>query len=328
MGYGRTIYNKAINELEKRKQRAEYIAENNLYSFYAACPRAEEISRIKSGSSAKIAKAVLGGANTRELLESLRIQSLELQQEFDELLMKSDFTTEDITPQYVCSECSDTGFIDGKMCKCLRQLQKSIAYENLNLQTPLSKSDFASFSLSYYTDSSAYTQMERILNFCKSYAENFSLNSRNLLFRGATGLGKTHLSLAIAGKAIDKGYGVIYASTQNLAVSLEKERFYRVDESKPADTNSQLLSCDLLILDDLGAEFSSGYVSAAIYNVINTRSMMNKPTIISTNLTMKELEKRYSERFISRIVGNYAMFEFMGKDIRFEKRRKSGKSET
>lgn len=116
-------------------------------------------------------------------------------------------------------------------------------------------------------------------------------------------MGKTHLSLAIAHEAIEKGYGVIYGSAQNMVTNLEKERFQKDNEQQ--DTNQLMLQCDLLIIDDLGTEFSTSFVTAAIYNIVNTRLMTHKPTIISTNLSMKELEERYTERFASRILGSY-----------------------
>ena len=120
---------------------------------------------------------------------------------------------------------------------------------------------------------------------------------------------------------IEKGFGVIYGSAQSFAVSLEKERFDRREDGEPGDTHSQLLSCDLLILDDLGTEFPSAYVNAALYDIINSRMLAEKPTIISTNLSMKELEERYSERFASRIAGYYGKLGFLGNDIRIEKRK-------
>ena len=157
--------------------------------------------------------------------------------------------------------------------------------------------------------------MEKVFAACKSYGEKFRADSPSLLFKGGTGLGKTHLSLAIAGKAIEKGFGVIYGSAQSFAVALERERFDR-DLPEDGSTDAQLGECDLLILDDLGTEFPSAYVNAALYNIVNTRMMAGKPTIISTNLSLKELEQRYSQRFASRVTGYYGKLEFLGKDVR------------
>lgn len=142
--------------------------------------------------------------------------------------------------------------------------------------------------------------------------------------QGGHRIGKTHLSLAIAAKAIEKGFGVVYGSAQSFAVALEKERFDR-DIPEDGGTNAQLIDCDLLILDDLGTEFPSAYVNAALYNIVNARMLADKPTIISTNLSLKELEDRYSERFASRITGYYGKLEFLGRDVRVQKRLRRSK---
>lgn len=323
MGYGKRIYEEAAAELERRRRTAEEAAAEKLQEFYRRRPEARTLREQIASNAAGAAKAVIGGGNVRTELEKLKGRAAELNAEYDRLLEREGFSRRDITPQYTCPDCSDTGFSDGKMCHCLKQLQRSIAYEKLSMDVPLEKCTFSSFSLDYYKgDERAYQQMENILHSCITYAERFRPTSPSLLFKGNTGLGKTHLSLAIAGEVIQKGFGVIYGSAQTFALALEKERFDRRDPEDAADTQSQLVSCDLLILDDLGTEFSSTYVAAALYDVINTRMLAGKPTIISTNLSLQELEKRYSERFASRISGYYGKFEFLGHDVRIEQKRR------
>ena len=129
---------------------------------------------------------------------------------------------------------------------------------------------------------------------------------------GATGLGKTFLSLSIASAVIEKGYGVIYSSAQNLLNTLEKEKFSNSD----ANTLNAIFDCDLLIIDDLGTEFSTSFTVSTIYNIINTRINMCKPVIISTNLSLSELQEMYSERIVSRFIGEYTILKFAGNDIR------------
>lgn len=322
MGYGKKIYEDARAELERRRQNAENAAEERLELFYRQCPEARDIREAISRNAAGAAKAVVQGGNVRAELEKLHSRANELNAEYDRLLAQAGLTREDVSPRYSCPVCRDTGFVDGKLCECFRQLQRSLAYEKLSMDVPLEKCTFSSFSLSYYqNDPQAYRQMEKILETCKTYAEKFRKSSSSLLFKGGTGLGKTHLSLAIAGEVIGKGFGVIYGSAQNFAVALEKERFDRREQEDVDDTHSQLLSCDLLILDDLGTEFSSSYVNAALYDIVNSRMLADKPTIISTNLSMKELESRYSERFASRITGYYGKLEFLGSDVRIEARK-------
>ena len=130
---------------------------------------------------------------------------------------------------------------------------------------------------------------------------------------GATGLGKTHLSLAIANEVTKKGFQVVYDTAQNIFSSLEKEKF---SYNNSYDRENEILGCDLLIIDDLGSEFITNFTTAALYNIINTRINRSKPVIISTNLTETELEDKYTQRVTSRIIGNYVSLLFLGKDIR------------
>lgn len=323
MGYGKKIYGEARAELERRKQAAESAAEQRLEEFYGRRPEARQIREAIASNAAGAAKAILRGGDVRSEMKRLQDRAKELNAEYDRLLQNAGLSRRDISPQYACPNCKDTGFIDGKMCACLKQLQRSLAYEKLSMSVPLEKSTFAAFSLDYYKgDERAFRQMENIFRACKSYAEKFRANSPSLLFKGGTGLGKTHLSLAIAGEVIEKGFGVIYGSAQSFATALEKERFDRREPDDLSDTHSQLLSCDLLILDDLGTEFPSAYVNAALYDIINARMLAEKPTVISTNLSMKELAERYSERFASRIAGYYGKLEFLGSDVRVEMRKR------
>ncbi|MEG0456843.1 MAG: ATP-binding protein, partial [Oscillospiraceae bacterium] len=160
-------------------------------------------------------------------------------------------------------------------------------------------------------------RMNKTFDFCKNYANNFSLDSNSILFTGGTGLGKTHLSLSIAKSAIDKGYGVIYDSCSNILTKIEREFFGK--DSKNDDFTAAIYECDLLIIDDLGVEFSTSFTQSMIYNIINTRLGANLPTIISTNFSIKEIGINYSDRIASRIASNYNYFIFKGNDIRIQK---------
>ena len=133
---------------------------------------------------------------------------------------------------------------------------------------------------------------------------------------GETGLGKTHLSLAIVAAVSEKGYSVVYGPAGNLFTAAEREHFSYSGETEKLDS---MLSCDLLVIDDLGTEFLSPFTSSLFYNIINSRILENKPTIISTNLSIAEIEKRYSDRIASRFIGNYEVKRFLGEDIRQQK---------
>lgn len=319
MGYSKETYKAAREKLAQRKREAEQKAEEIKENFLKMNPEGRVLlDRIGSAGS-KAAIAVLKGGNVRAELEKLKEENLRCQREFENLLKANGLTREDISPQYACKKCGDTGYVDGVMCSCLKELVKIEAYKSLNQISPLQISTFESFSLSYY-DSLPQNQKTTMVNtfrYCKQYAENFTREAPSLIFQGGTGLGKTHLSLAIAGVVIEKGYGVIYGSVHSFASAIERQRFGGSDEE---DTAALLSSADLVILDDLGTEFPSPYVSSTIYNIIDTRGMKNLPTIISTNLTAEEIQKRYGERLVSRIFGSYNRFVFVGKDIRLAKR--------
>lgn len=219
MGYGNKIFQAACQELERRKRQAEELADRGRERFYEQCPRAREIREEMAQNAAGAAKAVLSGGDVRAEISRMKDRGLALKAEFNQLLAEHHLTEADVTPQYQCLACRDTGFVDGRMCTCLKSLQRRMAFEKLSMSVPLENCTFESFSLDYYKDDErAYRQMEKVFAACKSYGEKFRADSPSLLFKGGTGLGKTHLSLAIAGKAIEKGFGVIYGSAQSLSL--------------------------------------------------------------------------------------------------------------
>ena len=158
--------------------------------------------------------------------------------------------------------------------------------------------------------------MANIFEFAKDYAQNFKKNSDNLLFLGGVGLGKTHLSLSIINVVTEKGFGVIYDSAQNLFNKIEKEHFSYSGSNEIIDA---VLSCDLLVIDDLGTEFITPFTVSQFYNIINSRINSGLPTIINTNLDFSEIQENYTARVLSRIMGNYKIKKFMGDDIRIKK---------
>ena len=288
--------------------------------FYNKFKRAKDIELQLSRTAIDSAKAILSGASAKEKLTELKNKNLALQKELETLLITANLPLDYLNIKYKCADCKDMGYVDGVMCDCLKSLIKKITYKNLNKLSPLSLSTFEAFNTDLYPDKNSAdgvnvkSHMEKIFNFCKNYANTFNKNSENLFLQGATGLGKTHLSLAIANSAINSGYNVIYTSTPNILSKLEKEHFSHNFQDE--ETEKHLIGCDLLILDDMGTEFQTSFSSAMIYNIINSRIMFQKPTIISTNLSVKEIQSAYSKRLVSRIMGNYKRLFFLGNDIR------------
>ena len=330
MSYSSEIYNAAEQKMEQRRTKAEAELAFRRRILYARSSRAEEIEHQIARTSVEVARAVLGGADIRPKLETLREQNLALQRELEEIITGFGLEKNYLELWYQCPLCKDKGDIDGKMCDCMKKMLRQISYDRLNKSSPLSLSDFDSFSLGYYEKVSLepgepipYTHMMGVLGFCKKYARTFATEtSKSLLFQGAPGLGKTHLSLAIANELIQKGFGVIYVSAPTLFSKIARDNFDFDNKSLDDLSAEQLLvDCDLLILDDLGAEFVSRITIATLYNLLNSRMILSKPTIVSTNLSLSELQKMYNPRIISRIIGNLRRVEFIGTDIRQQKKR-------
>lgn len=327
MGYGKEIYDKANAELNRRRQKAFTDAEKRRETIYAELPRVRELENKLARTGIAAAKAVFTGGDTQEQLTRLRDENLRIQGEIRLLLGSKGWIPLDLEEQYLCPECKDKGYIDGRMCGCMKKLLRDTAYSEFNKKSPLSleKSRFENFSLEWYSDQPdangkiARRRMENNFNFCKKYADNFTSSSKSVLMEGGTGLGKTHLSLAIAGRVIDRGFGVIYGSAPDLLTMLKAENsYYNTDHS----VLERLEQCDLLIIDDLGTEFPNSFTKSAAYNLLNARLAREKPTIINTNLTLGEMKRNYSDRLMSRLVGDNEYLTFIGEDVRIARKRK------
>lgn len=328
MGYSKSVYRTAKERLFERRLSAQRNADQRRFMIYRQLPRAQQLEKMISESGIQAARAVVRGENVVLEMEKLRDKNLAMQKELKELLENNGYSENIFEPEYFCKTCNDTGYVEKNgrtlMCSCLKNMLVSCACEELNRTTPLALSTFESFNLEYYDKAedkafgmSPYVMMTKIFNYCKKYADEFTPNSKSILMTGATGLGKTHLSLAIANEVIKKGYGVIYASAPTLMAKLEKIYFSNIEDDSTLD---MLLECDLLIIDDLGTEFHAQFSVSQLYNIFNSRMLSNKPIIINTNLSMRELEKFYTERFVSRLSGNAQKLSFMGKDIRIRKK--------
>lgn len=300
----------AIKKENLSRKKAEYNAKITALSeknaeFNDVCARLQSLG-------ARVAITAISG-DKNSLLELQNEMSL-LREKKDEILEKEGI----LKVSFDCELCEDTGYISGKICGCVKQIAKHILMSSAKNEFPIAQSRFEDFDLNYYPNTeeggvNPRKRMTRIFKICREYALDFNAKTeQNLLFMGGSGLGKTHLSLAIVSEILDKGYDVGYFSAYNLFSAMENEHF----SYKNNDTYARAIDADLLVIDDLGSEFVSPYIQSCIYNVINTRLLSKKPTVISTNLTMKEIENRYTPRISSRFMGSYTAVKFEGKDIR------------
>ena len=315
MGYNRETYEKALGEKLGAVKRAKEEYDRKITELRAADKEFDsiEIGLQRAGSGIALA-AISGDTEKFERLKNFCIENNARKKEIlDAAGIKK--------PEISCKKCEDSGFYGGKFCECVTAIAKKITFEEMSSSLPVGNCSFESFDLKYYADCDTESGNPKkralsTLELCKNFAEGFPGSGRSLLFMGDPGLGKTHLSLSIVSEVSKKGFGVVYGSAQNLFSAAEKEHFSYTGETTATDS---LLNCDLLVIDDLGTEFYTPFIASLFYNLINTRILAGKPMIISSNLTIDELEKRYTPRITSRFVGNFDMKTFIGKDIRQQK---------
>ncbi|MCD7723432.1 MAG: ATP-binding protein [Clostridiales bacterium] len=320
MSYRGSVYQKALNTLEKRRERAEAQANAKFMQISEKIPQLESIQKELAAIGLSISKLFFYDGDNGAEFERLKRKSLELQNKKKELLVKNGFDENSLTVKYTCPICCDTGYVNNRICKCHRQLLLEAQRGELEKAAPLGKCTFETFDLNYYPAGagenavSPRLRAEKIYEYCRQYAATLGAHAKNLLLFGGTGLGKTHLSLAIANVAVNRGLSVIFGTCQNILSDLENEKFGRA--VKRYDEEG-VLYCDLLIIDDLGTEFQSSYTTACLYNIINTRLLTSKPTVINTNCEFAQLEGLYGERVTSRLAGEYDFQTLEGSDIRY-----------
>lgn len=327
MSYPETAVKKADELIEARRKRAEQTAAEHTELVYEKCPMIKEIDHALSLTGLNVYRAALMGKDgLEERMAKLKKENLDLQNHRKELLKQNGFAEDFTEVKYTCPKCRDTGYVGVEMCSCKRKALAQAAFESAGLGSTLKHQGFENFDLDFYSDKapdgklSPRQVMSSILEKSKKYVSNFGNpeNASNLLFIGKTGLGKTHLTTAIARGIIEKGYDVVYESAQNIIRAFELSRFER-DENAGNETD-RFFSCDLLIIDDLGTEFVNSFTQSVLYNLINTRINGAKPMIISTNLDNTQLfKKTYDDRITSRLIGSFRSFRFEGSDIRIQK---------
>ena len=325
MAYSSEVVQRARNRLAQAKEDRESENRQHLAEAYAKVPRIKEIDILLRRTMAQAAQAAfLKGSDGRELLEQARIQNLELQQE-RALLVYENFEEGYLDETPICEVCGGTGYLGSNMCECLAELCRQEQKKEVSILTG-GKESFSQFRLDYYSDytdpkygASPRTIMERNFQNCRRYAMTFSPNSGNLLFVGGTGLGKTFLSACIARAVADRGCSVVYETAGHLFSKLEQAKFGGSEEARKE--TRKYMDCDLLILDDLGTEMPGQFVTAALYGLLNDRILYNKPMVISTNLNVDEISRRYSPQIASRLHGSFSRLTFVGEDIRVMKNR-------
>ena len=320
MPYTNTVLSRARARLtaENERKRSEY--EDHLARAYALRPRLREIDRALRGTSAKLAMLIFRqDGDPQAELAQLRAENEALQNERQWILDKAELPEGYLDDSPVCTLCGGTGYQGSRMCECLQELCRQEQKRELSALLPTGRERFENFSLELYPDrfypdygTTARTLMQKNLAFCRKYAQEFRPGARSLLFSGATGLGKTFLSGCVARQVSENGYSVVYVTAGKLFSDFEAVKFERAEAGSLRDYRD----CDLLIVDDLGTEMTTEFVKASLYELVNTRLLERRTSLISTNLNEDNLEARYGGQIASRLLGGYRVIYFLGDDIR------------
>ena len=317
MKYSEIIYAKAEAELKERRVHAEELAEMRRRQFAQKFPELIDIENIMKFSALEVIRSVGSSGKPVNIAEVAKV-NLEAQQKKKDLLVKNGYPEDYLDAPYTCKKCNDSGIYNGKLCECHLAILQKLSVEGLSCSSILAKSTFNTFDLDNYSavrDAELGFSHREIMGgvyaMLKNYAENFGAGSPSLFFSGGTGLGKTHLALAIFNVVTSKGYSVYYSSARKVIKQLNNEHFGKGD----TDLNDELSRNDLVIIDDLGAEFETPFGTAAINEIIDDAVLMGKPMILVSNLNRAQFEARYGERVASRL-NTFEIIQFFGTDIR------------
>ena len=329
MGYDGKVMQRARERFEEDKQRRSETCFQRRREVYARESRIREIDTELRGTVSKIiASALQKGTDPVPAIRVLRDENLELQRERAELLAGLGYPTDYLEEKPCCPLCNDTGYCGGSVCVCLQKYYAAEQAKELSSLLDLQGQSFENFSFDWYSGAidsdigvSPREQMEENFDVCQDYARQFGKRSDNLLLYGDSGLGKTYLSACIAGVVSESGYSVVYDTAGHIFSRFESARFRREEDGDAEDVN-RYMKCDLLILDDLGTEMTTSFVQSTLYQLINSRLLEGKKTVISTNLDPEEIGRRYSPQVRSRIEGEYRILPFFGEDIRKLKRQR------
>ncbi|MCF0228524.1 MAG: ATP-binding protein [Parasporobacterium sp.] len=320
MSISNAAYRQLLSEYEEKQLAAKRGRRLRVQKIEAEIPELSGLNSQLTEVSARLAvMRVKGNSESRAELERSRAALIEQR---NMLMERAGYSVRDLEPVYECEACSDTGYVNGEMCSCMRARITDILYDQSNIKEILKKENFRNYTLRYYSndpvspdsDETPLSAANRAARTAWEFVQNFDNTSDNLFICGDVGTGKTFLSNCIAAELLDRGCYVIYLSAVKLFGMLADSTFG--GGKKDGKTVEDLYGCDLLIIDDLGTEYTNSFIQSAFFNCINERLLRKKHTVISTNLSMEMIRENYSERIFSRIMEKYTLIRLLGGDIR------------
>jgi len=318
----KAAFRQVLREYDIARNRADFLLQERKKQMYKNIPRIAEIDKQLGKLGASLPRLALAGDYNG--LNKTRTQISQIKEERLGLLKRQGISDNYLTSIYSCPECQDSGYIQDSRCACFQQKLINEYYTLSNLKEILKDENFDNCRWEIFSEKidekrghSPTTYMRDVVfNNAYDFVDSFDSTFGNLYLYGSAGLGKTFLCHCIAKELLDNGKTVLYLTALRLFKVLEDYRFNRDSLSEPDEMIEAIDCVDLLVIDDLGSEISTRVTDAGLFDIINHRLVTRKSTIISTNLSIDELKKQYTERLSSRISGNYDIIEFWGNDLR------------
>lgn len=306
-------------DLQRQAQKKSDEAIAELYSLH---PFLKELNDEISHANSLLIKAQLKRASDAEKNELL--QNLELlKNKKDEYISENSINMSIFVPSYKCTYCNDTGKLpNGQRCHCFSEYYSQYKFESDDMQI-LERENFSTFDINVFPEvSSNGTEqrkiMERIKNalvdYCSAYPD---VEKKNIILVGLTGTGKSFLLNCMARALYDKQFPMIRQNSYRLL-----NKLFDLFISDSVEFNSELeriCETEILIIDDFGTELlKENFTLNTLYYIFDRRMELNKATIVSTNLSPKKIEERYSERIMSRLFNTRisVIAKLSGDDIR------------
>ncbi len=320
MALSNSQHDTIMRDYDERQIRNRHLLEERTTYIYEHVEGYRELSESIAAISVAQGKKLLEG--DENALSELKSTISKLSSMKEDLLISAGFSADYLNPIYDCPHCKDTGYIDGAKCHCFKQTIINLLYEQSGIREMLDKENFNILSYDYYQGEDL-GRFQNSVSECRNFIKTFDSGYHNLFFYGTVGTGKSFLSGCIAKELIESGHSVIYFSAAGLFETLSRNMFDYKNKDDARSFNEDLYGCDLLIIDDLGTEFTSNVAASVFFSLLNERHLSQKATIISTNLSLEDVRNRYSDRVFSRITNQYTICKFTGPDIRMLKKRAS-----
>lgn len=317
------IYAQIKREMERYRDYAINKTDEEIKLIYEKYPRLKEIDKELKNAGSHMLKETLRrrGEDRDKLVKEFKEHYANLEKEKQSILDNAGISQDMLKPKFRCRLCEDTGIYKDKECKCMKKRRIEKMYTLSNIHENMKEQNFEKFDSSLFSKEpilNGVSQYDRILEISDTCREGIAGMEKTpfyALFMGGVGLGKTFLCSCLAKFAMEMGYSVVYATAYDIADVLVKVKFNRAT-GEDYETLDLINSCDLLIVDDLGTEGINSATNTEIFTVINNRLLNKKSLIISTNLSLKDINRIYGERVFSRFMGGFKMCQFIGRDLR------------